>query len=98
MSFFAEVAMTKEQKKAAIVTALQEYQDSLAAVQESDIPGGFDQLVRSALVKTLGDKFERIFDQPGEPFAAKVALASAKPKAAGKVVGKAPAKPAKTRR
>jgi hypothetical protein len=57
--------MTKEQKKAAIVVALREYQDNLGAVQESDIPGGFDQLVRNALVKTLGDKFERIFDQPG---------------------------------
>jgi hypothetical protein len=63
--------MTKEQKKAAIVVALREYQDNLAAVQESDIPGGFDQLVRNALVKTLGDKFERIFDEPDEPLAAK---------------------------
>jgi hypothetical protein len=63
--------MTKEQKKAAIVVALREYQDNLAAVQESDIPGGFDQLVRTALVKTLGDKFERIFDEPDEPLAAK---------------------------
>ena len=87
--------MTREQKKAAILIALQEYQDNLAAVQESDIPGGFDQLVRSALVKTLGDKFERIFDQPGEPFAAKVARAAAKPGPPGKVVGKAPTKSAK---
>jgi hypothetical protein len=74
--------MTKEQKKAAIVIALREYQDNLAAVQESDIPGGFDQLVRNALVKTLGDKFERIFDEPGEPLATKtIALASAPVKA-----------------
>ena len=81
--------MTKEQKKVAIVIALREYQENLAAVQESDIPGGFDQLVRSALVKTLGDKFERIFDQPDAPFAAKVAVGSAKPKPAGKPVAKA---------
>ncbi len=74
--------MTKEQKKAAIVVALREYQDNLAAVQESDIPGGFDQLVRNALVKTLGDKFERIFDEPDEPLAAKaIALTRAPVKA-----------------
>ena len=78
--------MTKEQKKAAIIVALREYQDNLEAVQESDIPGGFADIARSALVKTLSDKFERIFDQPNEPFATKTA-ASAKivAKPAGKV-------------
>jgi|GEM_PF-3093359 len=76
--------MTKEQKKAAIVVALREYQDNLAAVQESDIPGGFDQLVRTALVKTLGDKFERIFDEPDEPLAAKAIALTRTPPAKAK--------------
>ena len=84
--------MTKEQKKAAIIIALREYQDNLAAVQESDIPGGFDQLVRNALVKTLGSQFERIFDEPDEPLAAKaIALTrSSKPakKATAKKIGR----------
>lgn len=84
--------MTREQKKAAIIVALREYQDSLAAVQESDIPGGFDQLVRNALVKTLGDKFERIFDQPGVAPAAEVAASSGAAKPAGSAAKKAVAK------
>ena len=88
--------MTKEQKKAAIMIALQEYQDNLAAVQESDIPGGFDQLVRSALVKTLGDKFERIFDQPGESFAGKLAHVAEKPRPVGRGAGHAAVKSAKS--
>ncbi|MEP6940839.1 MAG: hypothetical protein ABI846_13825 [Rudaea sp.] len=82
--------MTKEQKKAAIIVALHEYQDNLAAVQESDIPGGFDQLVRNALVKTLGDKLERIFDQPDVSFVSKVLTsATAKAKPEGKPAAKA---------
>ncbi len=56
--------MTKAQKMAAIDRRLAEYADNLAAVQESEIPGGFDQLVKEALVTTLRAKFERIFDQP----------------------------------
>jgi len=82
--------MDKAQKMAAIRIALAEYADNLAAVQESEIPGGFDQLVKEALVTTLRAKFERIFDQPNEPFAAKaIALKpTAAKKAATKSVGK----------
>jgi hypothetical protein len=80
--------MTKEQKKAAIVVALNEYADNLAAVQESNIPGGFDQLVRSALVKTLGDKFERIFDPPNSITASATAPASRGGRVAAKVAAK----------
>jgi len=80
--------MTKEQKKAAIVVALREYQDNLAAVQESDIPGGFDQLVRNALVKTLGDKFERIFDRADSSLAAQSIALPAARKTAKKGVAK----------
>ena len=72
--------MSKEQKKDAIQVALQEYADNLAAVQESDIPGGFDQLVREALIKTLRDKFERIFDAPSN-LAMALAMPLAKPAA-----------------
>lgn len=80
--------MDKAQKMAAIKVALAEYADNLAAVQESEIPGGFDQLVKEALVTTLRDKFERIFDQPNEPFAVKTIALASKSKPAKKVAPK----------
>ncbi len=86
--------MTKDQKKAAIVVALKEYADNLSAVQESEIPGGFDQLVRNALVKTLGDKFERIFDQPSN---STIAVATARPPKDAKPAAKVAAKSGKNK-
>lgn len=54
--------MTMEEKKQAIMKAIEEHQENHAAVKESEIPAGLEAVVAGALTRALGDKFVKIFN------------------------------------